>query len=342
MQNGPWGKKESQVEEKVVEMFNRVKGQKPPTNVILGGVVLLVALWAAISCFYKVGTEETGVVLRFGRFTHMTDPGLRFKLPFGIDQVYLVKTGRVLKEEFGFRTVGASVRTTYSQKEMDEESLTLTGDLNVTDVEWIVQYQISDPYKYLFKVNNPETTIRDISEAVVRRVVGNSNVTEVLTTERAMLALAIQRDVQEILNSYEMGVRIVTVRFQDVNPPGPVRAAFNEVNEAEQQKESMILQAREQYNREVPMARGVARSRILEAEGYAVERVNRAQGEATRFLALLTEYSKAPQVTRQRLYLETLETVLPNLEEIYIIDGRGAPNPLPLLPLGQPRQGGAR
>lgn len=342
MQNGPWGKKESQVEEKVVEMFNRVKGQKPPTNMIVGGLALLVALWAASTCFYKVGTEETGVVLRLGKFSKMTEPGLQFKLPFGIDQVYLVKTGRVLREEFGFRTQEPGVRTTYSPRRMEEESLTLTGDLNVTDVEWMVQYQINDPYRYLFKVNNPETTIRDISEAVVRRVVGNSNVSDVLTVQRAALALQIQSEVQEILNSYEMGVRIVTVRFQDVNPPGPVRDAFNEVNEAEQQRESMILQARAQYNQEVPKARGVARSRILEAEGYAVERVNRAQGEATRFTALLNEYRTAPEVTRQRLYLETMESILPKLEEIYVIDGNGATSPLPLLPLSQARQGGAR
>ncbi|WP_305043642.1 FtsH protease activity modulator HflK [Geoalkalibacter sp.] len=343
MQNDPWGRRESQIDEELNKLLNRFRGLKLPGNAMGGVVVALLVLWAAATSFYKVGTEETGVVLRFGRFVQMTDPGLRVKLPFGIEDVYLVKTGRVLREDFGFRTVDqGGGRSTYVKRGLEEESLTLTGDLNVTDVEWIVQYQIADPYKYLFKVNNPASTIRDIAEAVVRRVVGNSNVTEVLTTERALLALAIQKDVQEILNSYEMGVRIVTVRFQDVNPPGPVKAAFNEVNEAEQQKESMILQAHEQYNREVPMARGVARSRILEAEGYAVERVNRAQGEALRFSALLGEYRKAPEVTRRRLYLETLESILPQVEEIYVMDAAGATSALPLLPLRQAGKGGAQ
>ncbi len=342
MQRGPWEQRQSPVEAKVIEMVGRMRQQRPPGRLIAGGVLLLLFLWAALSSFYKVGTEETGVILRFGSFSHFSGSGLHFKLPFGIDRVHLVKTGRVLKEEFGFRTQEPGVRSAYTTKGLEEESLTLTGDLNVTDVEWIVQYQIADPYKFLFNIHHPEATIRDISEAVVRRVVGNSNVTEVLTTERAALAMAIQKDLQAILNSYDIGVRIVTVRFQDVNPPGPVKAAFNEVNEAEQQKESMILQAREQYNREVPMARGVARSRILEAEGYAVQRVNRAQGEAARFLSLLTEYRRAPEVTRQRLYLETLEEILPRLEEVYVIDGRGTTSPLPLLPLRQERKGGGQ
>jgi modulator of FtsH protease HflK len=341
MQNGQWGRKDHNVEEKVVELVNRMRGQGPPNKAIFAIIALLIGLWLITSSFYKVGTEETGVILRFGSFSGFTEPGLRVKLPFGIDKVYLVKTGRVLKEEFGFRTVTPGERTTYQKRGLEEESLTLTGDLNVTDVEWIVQFQINDPFKYLFNINGPERTIRDISESVVRRVVGNSNVTEVLTTERATLALAIQKDLQEILNSYDIGVRIVTVRFQDVNPPGPVKAAFNEVNEAEQQKESMILQAREQYNREVPMARGVARSRILEAEGYAVQRVNRAQGEAARFQALYTEYRRAPDVTRQRLYLETMEEILPKLQEIYVLDSKGT-GPLPLLPLRQELKGGAK
>jgi modulator of FtsH protease HflK len=343
MQQGPWDKKGDQVEEKIVEMVNRLKGQKLPGKAIAVGIALLAVLVAASTAFYKVGTEETGVILRFGKFAGFSEPGLRTKVPFGVDRVHLVKTGRVLREDFGFRTVDqGGGRSAYQKRGLEEESLTLTGDLNVTDVEWIVQYQIADPYKFLFNISGPERTIRDISESVVRRVVGNSNVTEVLTTERAMLALAIQKDLQEILNSYNIGVRIVTVRFQDVNPPGPVKAAFNEVNEAEQQKESMILQAREQYNREVPMARGVARSRILEAEGYAVERVNRSQGEATRFLALLAEYRRNPEVTRQRLYLETMEEILPKVQEIYVIDGNGGGGPLALLPLRQELKGGAK
>jgi membrane protease subunit HflK len=330
MQDWQWGKSGNQVEKKVTDFVNRVKTTKPPKKIFLALIVLLLLIWGAGSSFYEVDTEETGVVLRFGLFNGFAESGLHFKLPFGIDQVYLVKTGRVLKEEFGFRTVQSGVRTVYSKENLEEESLTLTGDLNVSDVEWIVQFQIADPYKYLFKVKDPEETIRDVSEAVVRKVVGNSNVTEVLTTERALLASEIGKDLQTILNDYEIGVRIVTVKFQDVNPPDPVKPAFNEVNEAEQQKESLIFQAREQYNREVPKAKGVAKSMILEAEGYAVERINRAEGEVKRFLALLTEYRKAPEVTHKRLYLETLEEILPRLEEIYVMDGKGS-GTLPLL-----------
>lgn len=337
MQDWNWEKDGKVVEEKIIHMVNRIKGKQPPGKLIGLAVLFFLLLLAGQSSFYQVGTEETGVLLRFGKFSGFAESGLHFKLPFGIDRVYLVKTGRVLKEEFGFRTVQAGVRSTYTKQDLDEESLTLTGDLNVSDVEWIVQYQIADPYKFLFKIKNPEETIRDISEAVVRKVVGNSNVTEVLTTERALLAAAIEKELQLTLNHYDIGVRIVTVKFQDVNPPEAVKAAFNEVNESEQQKESLVFQAREQYNREVPKAKGVAKSTILEAEGYAVERGNKAQGETSRFEALLVEYRKAPEVTRRRLYLETLEEVLPRIEEIYIMDRKGA-GALPLLPLRSERR----
>jgi len=321
------------------QLVNRLRQSRSLPRLVFSAAIILLLVIGLASSFYKVETEETGVLLRFGRFSGFAEPGLHLKIPFGIDRIYKAKTGRVLKEEFGFRTLQAGVRSTYSKRNLEDESLTLTGDLNVSDVEWIVQYQISDPFKFLFRIHDPESTIRDLAEAVVRKVVGNSNVTEVLTTERAILADNIQSDLQEILNSYDIGVRIVTVKFQDVNPPDPVKAAFNEVNEAEQQKESLIFQAREQYNREVPKARGVARRTIQEAEGYAVERINKAKGETSRFLALLGEYRKAPDVTRQRLYLETLEKVLPKLEEIYIMDREGA-GALPLLPLRTEKKGG--
>jgi membrane protease subunit HflK len=339
MQDWQWGQGGDQMEQKVTEIVNRFKNNKPPVKVFIGIAFVLLLIWGASGSFYKVDTEQTGVVLRFGQFAGFSQPGLHFKIPFGIERIYLVRTGRVLKEEFGFRTVQPNVRTTYTKKGLEEESLTLTGDLNVSDIEWIVQFQVADPYKFLFRVKDPTETIRDISEAIVRKVVGNSNVNDVLTTERAVLASAIEKDLQATLNNYDIGVRIVTVKFQDVNPPEAVKAAFNEVNEAEQQKESFIFQAREQYNREVPKASGVARSTILKAEGYAVERINQAEGESSRFLALLTEYRKAPEVTRQRLYLETLESILPRMEEIYVMDGKGA-GALPLLPLRSEKKGG--
>mgnify|MGYP000023551672 FL=1 len=339
MQYHQGGRSPKSIDRQVAELADRLK--KGGGSKIMAIALVLLLLVGLTGSFYKIDTEETGVLLRFGRFIGFAEPGLHVKIPFGIDRVYKAKTGRVEKEEFGFRTVKAGVRTTYTKRALEGESLTLTGDLNVSDVEWVVQYQIADPFKFLFRIRDPLATIRDISEAVVRKVVGNSNVTDVLTIERERLATAIEQNLQEILNSYDIGVRIVIVKFQDVNPPGPVKAAFNEVNEAEQQKETLIFQAREQYNREVPKARGVARRTIQEAEGYAVERINKARGETSRFLALLKEYRKAPQVTRQRIYLETIEQILPSLAEIYIMDQQGTAA-LPLLQLRTQGQGGKK
>jgi len=341
MQDWGGGPSSDDLERKVIEIKNHLKNKFNPQKGLLPILVVVVLIViGAYTSMYEVDTEETGVVLRFGEFSGFAEPGLHFKLPLGIDRVYLVQTGRVLKEEFGFRTVKPDVRSTFTKRGLEEESLTLTGDLNVSDVEWIVQFQIADPFKFIFRIKDPVDTIRDISEAMVRKAIGNANVTEVLTTERAQLADEIQRDLQATLNQYDIGVRIVTVKFQDVTPPDPVKAAYNEVNEAEQQRESLIFQAREQFNREVPRARGEAKKVLQEAEGYAVERVNRAQGETNRFLALLTEYRKAPSVTRSRIYLETLEEVLPRLEEIYVMDDESG-GLLPLLPLRKSLEGGA-
>jgi len=343
MSQSPWEPKQDPLEQALRMAAKKIKTSGgPPKKLIIGLVIVFLVVIGGQSAFYKVDTEETGVLLRLGKSIGTAPPGLHMKLPFGIDQVYRVKTGRVLKEEFGFRTEQAGVRTTYSNRDYSEESLTLTGDLNVSDVEWIVQYQIVDPEKYLFNIADPRATIRDLSEAEVRRIIGNSNVTQVLTTERAYLAMAVEKGLQDILNSYNIGIRVVTVKFQDVNPPDQVKAAFNEVNEAEQQKESLIFQAREQYNREVPKARGVARSRILEAEGYALERINSAKGEAERFNSLVAEYRKAPKVTKQRLFLETMDKILPKVDEIYVVDDKSG-GILPLLPLGkQNMNGGAK
>lgn len=342
MQDWGSGPSNDDLEKKVIEIRDYIKNKFNPQKGLLPILVVVVLIViGAYTSMYEVDTEETGVVLRFGKFSGFADPGLHFKLPLGIDRVYLVPTGRVLKEEFGFRTVTPDVRSTFTKRGLEEESLTLTGDLNVSDVEWIVQFQVADPFKFMFRIKDPVGTIRDISEAMVRKAIGNANVTEVLTTERAQLASEIQRDLQSTLNQYDIGVRIVTVKFQDVTPPDPVKAAYNEVNESEQQRESLIFQAREQFNREVPRARGEAKKVLQEAEGYAVERVNQARGETNRFLALLTEYRKAPSVTRSRIYLETLEEVLPRLEEIYVMDDKTG-GLLPLLPLRKSIEGGAK
>lgn len=346
MQDWGQGPSGQDLERKIVEFADQMKRKlkfNPQKSFlpILMIIIIIAVIIGSYSSMYEVDTEETGVVLRFGKFSGFSDPGLHFKMPFGIDQVYLVPTGRVLKEEFGYRTVTPDIRTTYNKNGLDEESLTLTGDLNVSDVEWIVQFQVADPFKYIFNIKDPISTIRDVSEAMVRKAIGNADVTQVLTTERAALAGAIEQDLQTTLNHYDIGVRIVTVKFQDVNPPDPVKDAFNEVNEAEQQKESLIFQAREQFNREVPRARGEAKSALQEAEGYAVERINKARGETNRFLALLTEYKKAPLVTRRRIHIETMEEVLPKLDETYIMDEKNG-GLLPLLPLRKNLEGAVK
>jgi membrane protease subunit HflK len=340
-----WGQGPSgaDLEKKVIEITEKFKknfnfSPRKKFSAILVVVVLLLVVVGAYSSVYQVATEQTGVVLRFGKFSRFVNSGLHMKLPFGVEKVYLVPTGRVLKEEFGYRTVNPGVRTDYTKRGLEDESLTLTGDLNVSDVEWIVQFQIADPFKYLFRIKDPVGTIRDMAEAMVRKSIGNATVSQVLTTERALLADEVQQSLQQTLNGYDIGVRIVTVKFQDVTPPDPVKDAFNGVNEAEQQKESLIFQAQEQFNREVPRARGQAKQMLQEAEGYAVERVNKAKGETARFLALLEEYGKAPEVTRRRFHIETMETVLPKIEETYILDDTNS-GLLPLLPLRKATQG---
>lgn len=283
------------------------------------GVLLLILLW---STWFTVQPEETGIIQRFGAVQRTVGPGLHFKLP-GIESVRMVPTARILKEEFGFQTTAAVAgqRTQYSDnKAYKNVSLMLTGDLNVIDVQWIVQYRIEDPIRYLFWLRDAQQTIRDISESVMRRVVGNRLGSDVLTVGRVAVSTTVKEEMQKILNEYEAGVRLVTVELQDVTPPDPVKPAFNEVNEARQDRERSINQAEEQANREIPRARGEAARTISEAEGYTLERVNRANGEATRFRAILDEYQRAPEVTRRRLYLEAMGAILPEAKALYIVD----------------------
>jgi membrane protease subunit HflK len=283
-------------------------------------VVVLICLW---SSWFTVQPEETGVVQRFGKVVRTAGPGLHFKWPYGIDTVRLVPTARVLKEEFGFRSLASAPghRTQYtSNQTYKNESLMLTGDLNVIDVQWIIQYRIEDPIRYLFAVRDTPQTIRDITEAVMRRVVGNRLGSDVLTVGRVAVSTTVKEEIQLILSAYETGVRLVTVELQDVTPPDPVKPAFNEVNEARQDKERTINQAEEQVNREIPKAGGEAARSIREAEGYAIERVNRARGEATRFQAILAEYQQAPEVTRRRLHLEALGHFMTDMKGLYIVD----------------------
>lgn len=271
--------------------------------------------------FYTVDPDEEAVIIRFGEYVGTSQPGLHFKLPLGIDDVILVKTKRVLQQEFGFRTRNTSGRrTTYDEKNFDIESLMLTGDLNVADVEWVVQYQIADPFKYLFQTSAPERNIHDVSESIMRRVVGDRLVTEVLTTGRVEIATEAKDLMQEILDKYDMGVKVVTVKLQDVNPPDVVKKSFNEVNAAKQEQEKVINQAEEAYNRVIPEARGKAEKLISEAEGYAKAQVNEAEGDAQKFSAILTEYRRAPSITRKRIYLETMESILKKVKDITVVD----------------------
>jgi len=252
--------------------------------------------------------------------TRTAGPGLHFKVPFGVERVQLVPTARVLKEEFGFRALAAGQRPQQQRGDLSDESLMLTGDLNVIDVRWIVQYRVEDPVRFLFKLRDQRQTLRDIAESSMRRVVGNRLGSDVLTVGRVAVASEVKEEMQKILSSYETGIRLVTVELQDVTPPDPVKPAFNEVNEARQDMERMVNQAQEQANKVIPKASGEAKQVIAEAEGYATERVNQAQGEAARFLAVLSEYQRVPEVTRRRLYLEAASKVLSEAKGVYIVD----------------------
>jgi len=293
---------------------------------IVVGALVLVLVWTG---FFQIGAEEVGIITRFGKYTREVNSGLNFKIPL-IEGVVKVPVERQQKQEFGFRTVESNVRSDYTKRGTADESLMLTGDLNLADVEWVVQYRISNAYQYLFKVRHPETTLRDLSESSMRQVVGDRTVNEVLTVGRTEVALAVKDLIQNLSDEYELGIRIEQVVLQDVNPPDPVKSAFNAVNEAQQEKETLINQAKSEYNRVIPHARGQARETIQKAEGYATARVNNAQGEATRFELLYQEYVKAPEVTRRRLYMETMQRVLPELGNKIITDQEGN-NVLPLL-----------
>ncbi len=291
--------------------------------------LMLIVAFIAWTAFFTVDPEEVGVIVRFGKYVRTVEPGLNYKIPL-VESVYKVAVERQQKMEFGFRTTRAGVKSSYSSKGSIEESLMLTGDLNLADVEWVVQYRIDDPYNYLFKVRNPEVTLRDVSESAMRQIVGDRTVNEVLTVGRAEISAKLQDLMQQICREYSIGVKIEQVVLQDVNPPEPVKAAFNAVNEAQQEKETLINQAKAEYNKVIPKAAGQAKETIQMAEGYATERVNNAKGDVARFNALYDEYVKAPEVTRRRIYLETMETVVPRLGQKIITDQNGS-NVLPLL-----------
>ena len=353
-QQPPWGKKKKPQtpEEMVAQLIKKLqdyfsdspkKGpvegapQKttPPNpfaaiGKLLAIVLVVLLLQGVYSSFFKINPAEVGVILRFGQYNRTANPGLHFKLPY-IDVLYKVDVEQIRKEEFGFRSRTSGQRASYDRQGHDMESLMLTADKNVINVAWIVQYRVSDPQNYLFKIKDVRQAIRDLSESVTRGIVGNMDFDYVLSN-RDLLAADVKAELQTELKKLHAGVAIGTVQFQDINPPDQVKPAFNEVNEADQDMKRLVNEAEEIYNQKIPKARGSAKQIVEESHGYAVARVNDAKGESGRFLAILKEYRNTPDVTRKRMYLETMQEVLPTVESIYIMD-KDQQTPLPLLNL---------
>jgi membrane protease subunit HflK len=310
----------------------------PRVNIrmILWGFLAILLIIIVRTSIYTVQTEEQAVVLRFGKYHQTVGPGLRFKLPLGIDSAHIVPVKRQLKQEFGFATPGSTntSQASYDRTEQEQEKSMVTGDLNSALVEWVIQYRIDDPAKYLFNVRNPDTTLRDASESIMREVVGDRTVDEVITVGRQEIEDDARAKLRDLVSAYELGINIDQVQLKDVNPPQPVQASFNEVNQAQQEREQRINEANAEYNREVPRAEGQADQTISAAEGYASQRINEADGDASRFKSVFAEYLKAPEVTKRRLYLETIGEVMPRLGKKVIIDEE-ANNLLPLLNLNE-------
>lgn len=301
----------------------------------LGGLIIVALLGllglGAWTSYYTVPSDSVAVVQRFGKYLKEVTPGLHFKLPMGIDSATLVPVKRQLKQEFGFSTDGAAdpfQRPTDGRLETEM----VTGDLNAALVEWVVQYRISDPVKFLFEVREPRATLRYVSESVMREVVGDRTVDEVITIGRQEIESEALIGMQAVSSKYAMGISIDQVQLKNINPPEPVQSSFNEVNQAQQEKEKLINEARRDYNKVIPLARGEKDQRIREADGYRIKRVNEAEGDALRFNALFVEYLLAPEVTRRRIYLETMQSVLPGIRSKIIVDSSSS-GILPLLNL---------
>jgi len=325
-------KSEGGVPPQVDKVIKKLKDLKIPGGPLL--ILIFILLFFGTSTFYTVGVDEVGVVQRFGKYIRTSQPGLNFKLPSGIEKITKVKVRRVYKEEFGFRSArGNTERRALSGSEGTNVALMLTGDLNVAVVPWIVQYRIKDPYNFLFKVHDVRRLLVDMSEAAMRLVVGDRSINEVIS-KREEIAVEARGVLQIELDNAESGINIITIEMKKTNVPGPVQPSFNEVNQATQEKERMIYQAKEDYNKAIPTAIGEAERTIKVAEGFALDRVNRAKGDASRFKSIYAEYIKAQDVTKRRLYLEMLGEVFPKLGEKYIIDS-DQKNLLPLLNLGK-------
>lgn len=317
--------------DELLKKINTIKIPGGPVIILIG-----VVLFLASTMFYTVKPSEVGVIQRFGRYVRTTQPGLHFKMPLGIETVRKVNVRTVKTEEFG---EGVSAGVTRIGVNVGSASVMLTGDLNVAVVPWVVQYRIKDPYNYLFKVRDVQQLLRDLSESSMRLVVGDRSIDDVIS-KRDEIAVAAQESLQRELDQAETGIQVVTVEMKKTDVPEPVQPSLNEVNQATQEKEQMIYQAKEDYNKAIPAARGEADRTIRAAEGYSLDRVNRAKGDASRFTALYAEYAKAKDITRRRLYLETVNDLYPKLQHKYIVDEEQK-NLLPLLNLGK-QNGGAQ
>jgi len=307
-----------------------------PRKTLIRILIIIAALIFIVPFFFTVQPDELAVIQRFGKHVRTVEPGLNFRIPWGIETVTKVKVRTVFKEEFGFRTISSGVNARYSPRAFDDESLMLTGDLNIANVEWIVQYQIKDPVAYLFNVRNVEETIRNLSEASMRQIVGDRSVDEVIILNRQEIAFEVHELLQKQLDKYNTGIVIRTINLQNVVPPESVQPAFNDVNSAMQEEERIVNEARQEYNRIIPQARGKARQTVEEAHGYAINRVNQARGDAEKFISIYQNYRTATAVTRQRMYLETMEDIINKVEKVYIID-ESQKSILPFMNMGQGR-----
>ena len=295
--------------------------------------VIALAIIGAWTSYYAVPSDSVAVVQRFGKYLKVVPPGLHFKLPIGIDETTIVPVKRQLKQEFGFATPGATDPfQTPHPRDAKRETQMVTGDLNAALVEWVVQYRIFDPVKFLFEVREPSETLRYVSESVMREVVGDRTVDEVITIGRQEIESEALTRMQALSSKYIMGISIDQVQLKNINPPEPVQESFNEVNQAQQEKEKLINEARRDYNKVIPLAEGEKDQRIREADGYRLKRINEAEGDVARFNALLAEYSKAPEVTRRRIYVETMQEVMPSIRSKFIVDEKSR-SILPLLNL---------
>lgn len=340
---GPWNTRQKRAPPEIDAILRQGRerlggllpgGLPPAKRIAVVGAVTFFA-FVAWSSYYTVPSDSVAIVQRFGKYTAEVPPGLHFKFPLGIDVATLVPVKRQLKQEFGFTTPGAS-DPFQSPVDGRRETEMVTGDLNAALVEWVVQYRISEPLKFLFEVRQPGATLRYVSESVMREVVGDRTVDEVITIGRQEIESEALLKMQALTTKYAMGISIDQVQLKNINPPEPVQASFNEVNQAQQEKERLINEARREYNKVIPLAEGEKDQRIREADGYRLKRINEAEGDGARFTALLTEYVKAPEVTRRRIYIETLQDVLPGIGSKIIVDGSTA-SILPLLTLDRAR-----